>query len=76
MSELEIMRRGWRVTCGRPTVNNPAAMFVAKVFEGHDAESRQIGLGMSARSMDAAVAEAYRSACETGTDRLGPPGER
>jgi hypothetical protein len=71
MSELAIRRRGWRVECQLPVVNNPDGVYVARVLDGHEEGRPQLGLGMSARSMEAAIAEAYRSACETVAARPG-----
>jgi hypothetical protein len=75
VSELPIRHRGWRVECQRPAVNNPAGVFVARVFVGHGPDGAQIGLGMAEASMDAAIAEAYRSACETVNARPVRSGE-
>jgi hypothetical protein len=50
-------------------------MFVARVFAGHGSDGHLIGIGMSDRSMDVAVADAYRSAFETVQARSARPGE-
>ena len=76
MTELQIRLPGWRLECQRPTVYDPAGVFVARVFPGHDGDGQQIGLGMTERSMDAALADANRSACETVQARSAHPGKR
>ena len=61
----EIRRRGWRVECRRPPVNNPADVYVVRIFPSTAQDAPVIGLGMARESMEAAIADAYRSARET-----------